>query len=42
MAIRGEQKGSLFLIVIIITLLFSYLAYWGTISMLKHYKSASS
>ncbi len=42
MVIRREQKGSLFVIALTITLLFSLLAYWGTMSMLKHYKSASS
>ena len=42
MVIRSEQKGSLFVIALTITLLFSLLAYWGTMSMLKHYKSASS
>ena len=42
MVIRREQKSSLFVIALTITLLFSLLAYWGTMSMLKHYKSASS
>lgn len=42
MVIRREQKGSLFVIALTIALLFSLLAYWGTMSMLKHYKSASS